>query len=104
LDVSLSIEPSWANIADKLAYGFLDGAMMPPPLAFAVQLGLSGGGGPEAIVVPAALSLDGNTVTLAARWSEPVASGGADSPLTAARRFAAARCERGPETGLRGGP
>lgn len=28
LDVALSVEPSWANIADKLAYGLLDGAMM----------------------------------------------------------------------------
>jgi NitT/TauT family transport system ATP-binding protein/nitrate/nitrite transport system substrate-binding protein len=95
LDVSLSIEPSWANIADKLAYGFLDGAMMPPPLALAMHLGLSGGGGPEAIVVPAALSLNGNTVTLAARWFEPVAAAGADSALAAARRFAAAFRERG---------
>ena len=27
-DVELSVEPSWANISDKLAYGLLDGAMM----------------------------------------------------------------------------
>jgi len=74
LDVSLSVEPSWANIADKLAYGFLDGALMLAPLAMALALGLSGSSGPEAIVVPAALSLDGNTVTLAESWAADVLS------------------------------
>jgi len=28
--VALSVEPSWANIADKLCYGLLDGAMLLP--------------------------------------------------------------------------
>jgi NitT/TauT family transport system ATP-binding protein/nitrate/nitrite transport system substrate-binding protein len=64
LDVALSVEPSWANIADKLAYGLLDGAMMLPPLALALQLGLSGSSGPEAIIIPAGLSLNGNTVDI----------------------------------------
>ena len=54
LDVALSVEPSWANVADKLAYGLLDGAMILPPLALALRLGLSGSAGPERIVVPAA--------------------------------------------------
>src|SRR6266849_4647842 len=36
LDVELSIEPSWANVADKIVYGLLDGAVMLPPLALAV--------------------------------------------------------------------
>ena len=35
LQVELSVEPSWANIADKLAYGVLDAASMLPPLALA---------------------------------------------------------------------
>ena len=42
LDVVLSVEPSWANVADKLAYGALDAAVIVPPLAFAVSLGLRG--------------------------------------------------------------
>ena len=42
LDVELHREPSWANIADKLAYGFLDAAVIVPPLAFAIELGLRG--------------------------------------------------------------
>lgn len=33
LAVQVSIEPSWANVADKLAYGVLDAAVMLPPLA-----------------------------------------------------------------------
>jgi ABC-type nitrate/sulfonate/bicarbonate transport system substrate-binding protein len=93
--VSLSVEPSWANIADKLAFGLLDGAMMLPPLALAMQLGLRGSGGPEAIVVPAALSLNGNTVTLSERWAETVLADGVISALASARRFAAAIRERG---------
>lgn len=100
LAVTLSVEPSWANIADKLAYGLLDGAMILPPLALALRLGLSGSAGPERIVVPAALSLNGNTVTLAERWSAAVLDGAERTPpsaLETARRFAAlirARRER----------
>jgi NitT/TauT family transport system ATP-binding protein/nitrate/nitrite transport system substrate-binding protein len=89
LDVSLSIEPSWANVADKLAYGMLDGAMLLPPLALALRFGLSGAGGPESIIVPSALSLNGNAITLSKRWAEPLMAG-VDRPLSAAetaRRF-----------------
>ncbi|CAH1661721.1 CmpA/NrtA family ABC transporter substrate-binding protein [Chelatococcus asaccharovorans] len=62
LDVELSVEPSWANIADKLAYGFLDAAVIVPPLAFAVHLGLRGAAQP--MLIPYSLSSGGNTVTL----------------------------------------
>ena len=96
VEVVLSVEPSWANVADKLAYGLLDGAMMLPPLALAVALGLSGGGGPEAIVVPAALSLNGNTVTLTERWAARVLGpDGAATAAEAARRLRAVIAERG---------
>jgi ABC-type nitrate/sulfonate/bicarbonate transport system substrate-binding protein len=99
LDVVLSVEPSWANVADKLAFGLLDAAMMLPPLALALRLGLSGGGGPERIIVPAALSLNGNTVTLAERWSAAIGrtdetAGGIPWALATARRFAAIIRER----------
>ncbi len=61
LDVEISIEPSWANIADKLSYGLIDGAVMLPPLAFAIALGLRG---PKAdVIVPMSLSSGGNSVT-----------------------------------------
>ena len=62
VETELSIEPSWANIADKLAFGFLDAAVIVPPLAFAIQLGLRGGMQP--LIIPASISIGGNTVTL----------------------------------------
>jgi ABC-type nitrate/sulfonate/bicarbonate transport system substrate-binding protein len=62
LNPILSIEPSWANIADKLAYGLLDAAVMLPPLALASALGLRG---PAAkLLVPMGLSQGGNTIVL----------------------------------------
>ncbi len=61
LDVEISIEPSWANVADKLSYGLVDCAVMPPPLALAIELGLRG---PKAeVIVPITLSTGGNSVT-----------------------------------------
>jgi NitT/TauT family transport system ATP-binding protein/nitrate/nitrite transport system substrate-binding protein len=58
----LSIEPSWANIADKLTYGLLDAAVMLPPLVLASALGLRG---PAArLIVPMGLSQGGNTIVL----------------------------------------
>ena len=62
VDTELFVEPSWANIADKLAFGFLDAAAIVPPLAFAIELGLRGAR--EELVIPFSLSLGGNTVTL----------------------------------------
>jgi ABC-type nitrate/sulfonate/bicarbonate transport system substrate-binding protein len=62
VDAELLEEPSWANIADKLAYGFLDAAVIIPPLAFAIELGLRGAS--QRLVIPCAVSMGGNTVTL----------------------------------------
>jgi two-component system, oxyanion-binding sensor len=60
LDVEISIEPSWANVADKLSYGLIDGAVMLPPLAFAIALGLRG---PKAnVIIPMSLSSGGNSI------------------------------------------
>jgi NitT/TauT family transport system ATP-binding protein/nitrate/nitrite transport system substrate-binding protein len=71
LDVRLSVEPSWANIADKLTYGRLNAAVILPPLAFAVSLGLRGIGTP--LVVPMSLSLNGNSVTLSNVLADAIA-------------------------------
>src|SRR5215469_15760457 len=62
LDVRLCVEPSWANVADKLSFGQIQAAVMLPPLAFAISLGLRGVGVP--LLVPMSLSLNGNTVTV----------------------------------------
>ncbi len=73
LDVALSIEPSWANIADKLAYGALDATVVVPPLAFAVSLGLRGPA--EPLIIPYAISLGGNTITLASGLAKDLRAG-----------------------------
>jgi ABC-type nitrate/sulfonate/bicarbonate transport system substrate-binding protein len=63
IEVEISIEPSWANIGDKLGYGLLDGAVILPPLAIASVLGLRGR--KTDLIVPMSLSANGNAVTLA---------------------------------------
>jgi two-component system, oxyanion-binding sensor len=88
IDVSLCVEPSWANIADKLSYGLLDGGVILPPLALAVALGLRSG--PEQLIVPSAISLNGNTVTLAHPWAEELSTDAASrTPIEMVRDFAA---------------
>ena len=86
LQVELSVEPSWANIADKLAYGLLDAASMLPPLALAATLGLRGP--PGRLLVPMGLSAGGNTVTLGHAAATTVCDGAEPlDPQTAGRRF-----------------
>jgi NitT/TauT family transport system ATP-binding protein/nitrate/nitrite transport system substrate-binding protein len=74
LDVTIAVEPSWANVADKLAWGLLDGGVLLPPLAIAMALGLRGP--PTPLVVPAGISLNGNAVTLARRIADPIIAAG----------------------------
>jgi two-component system, oxyanion-binding sensor len=62
LDPVLFIEHSWADLADKLAYGLLDAAVMLPPLVLASAMGLRGPA--VSLVVPMGLSQGGNTVVL----------------------------------------
>jgi len=82
IDVEISIEPSWANIGDKLGYGLLDGAVMLPPLAIASALGLRGR--KTDLVVPLSISANGNAVTLAKRFEADFAASGI-APLAAER-------------------
>lgn len=83
LDVVLSIEPSWANIADKLAYDMLDGAVMLPPLAMACAAGLRGR--PLALVVPMNLSTEGNSFILSSAHHALYAQGGMARVVAGAR-------------------
>ena len=83
--VELVVEPSWANLADKLSYGLLDAAVMLPPLALAMTLGLRAAGAP--LIVPMSLSLNGNSVTLSQRLAAPILAGGRPPPLEAGRRL-----------------
>ena len=92
LDVRLSVEPSWANIADKLTYGRLSAAVILPPLAFAVSLGLRGIGTP--LVVPMSLSLNGNSVTVSNALADAVGQGDAMEVGTRLREFIKAHDQR----------
>jgi NitT/TauT family transport system ATP-binding protein/nitrate/nitrite transport system substrate-binding protein len=83
-----SVEPSWGNIADKLAHGFLDAAVILPPLVFALTQGLRGT--PCPLVVPQAINIGGNSITLARKLVDvlaPVSSEPAPV-LERSRRFA----------------
>lgn len=62
VDVALQVEPSWANVADKLCWGHLDAAIMPLPLALAAAAGLRGP--PTRLMVPMGISRGGNTVVV----------------------------------------
>ena len=75
LDVEISIEPSWANVADKLTYGILDAAVMLPPLALAAAAGLRGR--KARLVVPLSLSQGGNAIAVGNDVAEALASGDA---------------------------
>lgn len=88
--VLISVEPSWGNIADKLAHGFLDAAVIVPPLAFALTLGLRG---PACgLIVPQSINLGGNSITLSHKLMErlgPVTQVGRTGVLEYSRAFAA---------------
>jgi NitT/TauT family transport system ATP-binding protein/nitrate/nitrite transport system substrate-binding protein len=87
VETELVVEPSWANIADKLAYGFLDAAVIVPPLAFAVMLGLRGHA--QSLIVPYNISLGGNTITLAPKLAQEVLAVAARDKLSVPQALAA---------------
>src|SRR4051794_36338837 len=83
--VRLEVEPSWANIADKLAWGALDGAVMLPPLAIAMALGLREPA--TDLLIPTGISRNGNAVTLAAPLADAVLADGPAPPSVIAARL-----------------
>ncbi|HKM61136.1 MAG TPA: ABC transporter substrate-binding protein [Acidisphaera sp.] len=62
LDVTLHVEPSWANIADKLAWSALDAAIIVAPLALAMSLGLREP--KRRLPVPMGISRGGNSIVV----------------------------------------
>jgi len=85
LEVTLSREPSWANIRDKVAVGMLDGAQMLAGMALATTAGI----GPLYVPMLTACSLDlgGNAITVSQalwrRMAEADPEAMAERPLTA---------------------
>jgi NitT/TauT family transport system ATP-binding protein/nitrate/nitrite transport system substrate-binding protein len=86
------MEPSWANVADKLVYGALDAAAILPPLAFAIALGARGAA--EPLIIPYALSTGGNTIALEWEFAARVRAAARGSGVIAALA-AALKAERG---------
>lgn len=85
LDVTLSREPSWANIRDKVVLGVLDGAQMLAPMPLAITLGLSGRR--EPMVTAWQLSLNGNAITVSdALFQAMAATSGGLKAVIAARQ------------------
>ena len=79
IEVEISIEPSWSNIADKLAFGLLDAAVMLPPLALAARAGLRV---PKArLVVPLSLSQGGNAIVASNEIADGLTEGGSTPKL-----------------------
>lgn len=62
LDVTLSIEASWASVRDKVAAGLLDAAHMLAPMPIAATLGIDGVGVP--MLTALSLSLNGSAITV----------------------------------------
>lgn len=60
IKVAVQVEPSWANIADKLCWGKLDAAIMLLPLAVAADAGLRGQS--ARLIVPMGISRGGNVI------------------------------------------
>lgn len=85
LRLDLVPEPSWATLRDRLALGHLDGAHMLAPLAIASSLGISGV--QTDLIVPIALNLNGNAITVSLPvWEEMAAE--AQDVTSLARAFA----------------
>ncbi len=74
IDLTLVRETSWANIRDRLAVGHFQVAHMLAPMPIACNLGLTPLASPT--IVPMALGLGGNAVTVSnALWEEMAAHG-----------------------------
>jgi two-component system, oxyanion-binding sensor len=87
LDVRIVVEPSWANIADKLSFGHLDAAVMLPSLALAMALGLRGT--PVPVTVVMGISLNGNSVTVSHKIPDAIGHDGSADAMDTGRRLRA---------------
>jgi len=99
LNVTLSREPNWSNIRDKLAYGICDAAhvLAPVPLAAALGLGPSMG----RIICPMALGANGNAVLISNELKDRLESDGQPlGSLTQSTRLLAREVERRRREGL----
>ncbi len=100
LSVTLSREPNWSNIRDKLAYGMVDAAhiLAPVPLAAATGLGPAMGG---RIIAPMALGANGNAVLISNDLKDRLESDGQPlGSLTQSTRLLSREVDRRRREGL----
>ncbi len=89
VEIELVAESSWANIRDKLVAGHFDAAHMLAPAAIAVSLGI--GQIETPLVVPVALGLNGNAITVSRALYEALrqeAQGDIANPYVTAKALA----------------
>ena len=89
VDLTLVRERSWASIRDRLAVRQFDVAHILGPMPIACNLGLSAPA--PKMIVPMALGLGGNAVTVSAALWQAMADAGATDDLDARRNGAALR-------------
>lgn len=89
IDLTLVRERSWASIRDRLAVRQFDVAHILGPMPIACNLGLSAPA--PKMIVPIALGLGGNAVTVSAALWQAMARAGATDDLDARRNGAALR-------------
>jgi NitT/TauT family transport system ATP-binding protein len=89
IDLTLVRERSWASIRDRLAVRQFDVAHILGPMPIACNLGLSAPA--PKMIVPMALGLGGNAVTVSAALWQAMAGAGATDDLDAHRNGAALR-------------
>jgi NitT/TauT family transport system ATP-binding protein len=82
LAFELKRETSWANLRDKLAFGFYDAAHMLAPAVLASALGLDGFRAP--MIGAAALGLDGNAISVSPALAVEISG----DPQTSAQKLA----------------
>jgi ABC-type nitrate/sulfonate/bicarbonate transport system substrate-binding protein len=95
LNLELVAESSWANIRDKLVAGHFDAAHMLAPAAIAVSLGIGQIEAP--LMVPVALGLNGNAITVSQALFEALlqeAQGDMSNPRVTARALARVVAQR----------
>jgi two-component system, oxyanion-binding sensor len=73
--VAMQVEPSWANIADKLCWGKLDAAIMLLPLAVAAAAGLRGQS--VRLIVPMGISQGGNVIVVSRAIADQISGASA---------------------------
>eukprot|EP01037_Dinobryon_pediforme_P031971 gene31971-36704_t len=87
IDLTLTREPSWANIRDRVVLGHFEAAHMLAPMPIAAALGL--GQAATAIAVPLVLNIAGNGISVTTSVYRAMAAsgdpGGIDQPAMSGR-------------------